>query len=116
MIKVEDKGSYKLIETRQQIKILYLDGAAYVWFFVPGIGSVLEATSRTHQTEHVLARGNYRIYNVKDEVDFSNRQHLELYVGEGRWQGYLLLSGLPSASRKRTKLIATGQAISLRKD
>jgi hypothetical protein len=101
MIKVTRVGKYKLIETKQRIKILYLDQKPYVWLFVPGIGYLLEITSKPHIASCVLACGSYRLYDVKDETQLESQAHLELYVGEGYWQGYLLLTGLPSISKKK---------------
>jgi hypothetical protein len=37
--------------------------------------------------------------------------HLELEVGEGYWQGYLLLSGLPNDDHKRARIIPTTETI-----
>ena len=113
MIKVLRDGRYKLIETRQQIKILYLDETPYVWLFIPGIGHVLEVTHKPHRADHVLATGNYRLYAVKQERRFSQHKHLELFIGEGQWQGYLLLTALPTNKQPRTRLVATDETISV---
>ena len=112
MIKVLSNGSYKLIETKQQIKILYLDDTPYVWLFLKGIGHVLETTNKPHKAEHILAEGRYRLYEVKDDPKLSDNQRLELVVGPGKWQGYLLLTGLPNQTKKRSMIIATDETIS----
>ena len=112
MIIVLKDGQYRLIETRQQIKILYLDGVPYVWLFIPGIGHVLETTTKPHKPDHVLAVGNYRLYKVKNEARFSDHKHLELFAGDGQWQGYLLLTGFPTAQKKRTRIVTTDEIIS----
>lgn len=115
MIQVIKKGNYKLIETSQQIKIMYLDNSAYIWLHIRGIGHVLEISHKPHSAEHLLACGNYRIYEVKGEPDLVDQQHLELFVGEGCWQGYLLLTGLPTDNHARTRMVPTKEVISLRK-
>lgn len=111
MIKVLKKGTYKLIETRQQIKILYLDETPYVWLFIPKIGHVLEVTHKPHKAEHALAAGNYRLYDVKKDRRFSQHKHLELFIGEGQCQGYLLLTDLPTERKRRTRIVATDELI-----
>jgi len=111
MIKVLRSGKYKLIETKQQIKILYLDDMPYVWLFIPEIGHVLEVTHKAHKAEHTLAAGNYRLYDVKKDSRFSQHKHLELFVGEGQCQGYLLLTDLPTDKKRKSRIIATNELI-----
>lgn len=111
MVRVLKSGKYKLIETRQQVKILYLDEVPYVWLFIPEIGHVLEFTYRLHVTDHKLAAGNYRLYDVKNDRRFSQHKHLELFVGEGQCQGYLLLTDLPTEKKRRSRIIATKELI-----
>lgn len=113
MIKVVKIGKYRLVETRHQYKILYMDNDVFVWLFVPGIGLVLEITDKPHKPDHLLASGSYRIYDVIDEPKFIDQKHMELFVGDGKWQGYLLLTGLPTAGHKRSRIIATDEVISL---
>jgi hypothetical protein len=112
MIKLQSSGQYSLIETKQQIKVLYLDNKSYVWLFIPSIGHVLETTHKPHRADHTLATGCYRIYFVKNESNFSDQLHLELFVGNGQWQGYLLLTGLPNDKKKKSRIIATTEIIS----
>lgn len=116
MIKILTSGKYRLIETRRQIKILYLDKVPYVWLFIAGLGHVLETTGKPHKADHTLAAGNFRLYEVQDEPRFSDHKHLELFVGDGQWQGYLLLTGLPTAQKRRTRIIATNEIISAPKN
>lgn len=112
VIKVIKRGIYELAETRQQIKVLCLDGASYFWLSVPGLGHVLEGAGKHPKAECLLARGCYRVYDVDNELGFSNQRHLELCAGDGRWQGYLLLAGLPSR-KQRAKMVPTREVISL---
>ena len=59
----------------------------------------------------VIASGKYRLYKVKDEPNFVDLFHLELLVGEGVWQGYLLPTGLPTAEKKRNRIIPAKEVI-----
>ncbi len=91
MIRVLGEGEYKLAETPAQIKILVLGNRSYLWLFKPDHRQTLVvATRKKPKVDHVLAIGRYRLYEVKDESDLSNFMHLELSLGNRRWQGYLL--------------------------
>lgn len=111
MISVEQNGTYKLIETKANTKILYLDDQAYAWVEPKYIGDILVITYKAHRTDCVLATGSYKIYTVTDELYLSDNKHLELETGRGSWQGYLMLSGLPDKDRKRVRIIPTNEII-----
>lgn len=111
MISLLKHGSYKLIETRRHTKILYLDSACFAWVEPPNIGEILVGSHNIHKTDCVLSLGRYRLYDVDDEPNLSDQIHLELEVGNGKWQGYLLLSGLPNMQKKRGRIIPTGEVI-----
>lgn len=112
MIKTLRDGFYKLIETKNQTKILILDEKdTFAWINVSGIGEVLVASHKSHSIDAVLALGRYRIYGVKDEPDLTDLLHLELFVGEGKWQGYLLTTHLPTRTRTRSRIIPTKETI-----
>jgi hypothetical protein len=113
MIKLTQEGDYKLIETKGQTKILTLDSQkVYAWITAKDIGEILETSHVQHKVDHILAIGEYRIYDVKNEPQLSDQLHLELSVGRGMWQGYLLLTGLPSDTKKRSRIIPTSEIIS----
>ena len=112
MITVLQKGSYRLIETKGHVKILFLDDKPYAWIVAEGIGEIIVTSHQPHKADHILATGIYRIYNVEYEATLSDQLHLELNVGERLWQGYLLLTGLPNDNRKRTRIIPTKEVIS----
>lgn len=112
MITVVQKGSYRLIETRGHVKVLKLDGTSYAWILAAGIGEILVTSHNPHRTDHILAAGAYRLYDVDDEPVFSDQPHLELNVGEGLWQGYLLPSGLPNDQKRRVRIIPTKEVVS----
>lgn len=112
MIKLLDQGAYHLIETHGHTKILTLDSKkTFAWINVEDIGEILITSHKSHKVDHFLAVGKYRLYEVKDEKDFTDLEHLELYVGEGRWQGYLLTNGLPDDEKKRNRIIPTKELI-----
>ncbi len=112
MIALLDKGEYRLIETHQQVKILYLGSNCYAWVHVNGIGEILITSHVPHQADYVLATGAYRLYSVNDETRYRDQQHLELHVGDDTWQGYLLPVGLPDDVHSRRRLIPTKEVIS----
>lgn len=115
MIKLLDEGDYKLLETKGEIKILTLDKATFAWVDLPGIGEVLVTSNKPHETDTVLALGKYKLYDVADEPKLSDQKHLELSVGEGAWQSYLLPTGLPKGKKVRSRVIPTKEVITPQK-
>jgi hypothetical protein len=112
MIKLLREGTYRLIETKKLIKILYLDNKTYAWLHAAPIGEIIVASRRLHKTDYVLSSGRYRLYEVDNEPRLIDQQHLELEVEIGKWQGYLLFTGLPSAIRKSGRILPTHEKIS----
>lgn len=112
MIKLIKKGKYSLVETRNDVKILKLDKKTFVWIFTKSIGEMLVTTHRPHKTDQKLAKGEYRLYDVEDDPNLVDQLHLELSVGEGDWQGYLLPTGFPKDSKTRSRIISTYELIS----
>lgn len=112
MIQVLQRGSYRLVETKEQTKILILDDIrTYAWVNAKDIGEILVVSHKTHVTDTVLSTGFYRIYDVKDEPRLVDQIHLELSVGKGNWQGYLLPTGLPTDKDIRHRVIPTNEII-----
>ena len=111
MIKLIDNGMYSLIQTHNQTKIIRLGSKTFAWVVAGKIGEILVATHKKHEVDHILALGNFRMYEVEDEPDLVDLVHLELFVGEGQWQGYLLPTGLPSDDKKRSEIIPTDEII-----
>ncbi len=111
MITLQQTGQHKLIETKANTKILYLDDATYAWVEPPAIGEILVSSHQTHKADCVLSVGDYYLFTVKDEPEISDNMHLELEVGRNTWQGYLLLTGLPTDTKKRTRIIPTTEVI-----
>ena len=112
MITLLGDGDYSLIETNRQTKILTLDTKKhFAWVDASGIGEILVASSKEHRTDHILATGKYRLYDVVDEAKLTDLMHLELLVGDGVWQGYILPTGFPSRKDKRNRIIPTKELI-----
>lgn len=112
MIRSLQDGQYRLLETKNQTKILILDKKnTYAWVNAGLIGEILVASHRKHKADHILAIGTYRIYDVKKEPKLTDLQHLELHAGNCFWQGYLLPTGLPNAKNKRNRIIPTKEVI-----
>lgn len=113
MIHLLKEGEYKLIETKGQTKILILDDKdTFAWVNAKDIGEILVSSHKTHIADHVLNLGCYRLYDVKKEPKLTDQTHLELSIGKGQWQGYLLLTGLPTDQKKRNRIIPTIEVIS----
>lgn len=113
MITLLKTGHYKLIETKKDTKVLYLDKQIFAWITSKNIGEILIVSHRAHKTDCLLSIGKYRLYGVKDEAKLIDLQHLELEVGDNMWQGYLLPTGLPDDHKARSRIIPTPQLVSL---
>ncbi len=114
MIQLIRSGDYRLIETKAHTKILSFDGkSTFAWINADEIGEILITSHNPYMTDNILALGKYRIYDVKDEPDLTDLQHLELFVGEGKWQGYLLPTGLPNNNDKRKRIIPTNEIVTI---
>lgn len=111
MITLIKTGSYKLIETAANIKILYLDNQPHAWVTAESIGQILVWSQVPHKTNRALAMGAYQLYDVDDEPYLTDLQHLELEFGKNAWQGYLLPTGLPDKNDTRTRFIPTTEII-----
>ena len=111
MIKLVGKGKYSLIETKNDIKVLKLGGRTFVWIYTESVGEILEITHRPHRTDEKLAKGEYRLYEVEHEPKLIDQLHLELSIGEGDWQGYLLPTGFPKGKKNKSRIIPTEELI-----
>lgn len=112
MIQLLRQGIYKLIETRNQTKVLILDNKdAYAWINAGEIGEILVVTHKNHPADAVLATGDYVLYTVKNEPYLVDLVHLELQVGNNEWQGYILPTGLPTDKKKRNKIVPSNELI-----
>ena len=116
MIKELEKGSYRLLETKADTKVLILNSKTgeiytFAWITAQDIGEILVTSKSDHDVQCVLSMGNYRLYDVEDDPDLVDLNHLELYVGNDVWQGYLLPTGLPTKTDKRNRIIPTDEVI-----
>lgn len=107
MITLHRSGIYKLIETRRNVRILYLDKTAYAWVAPWSTKEILVLSRRPHVTDCILSVGDYCLYDLRDEPSLPGKQFLELDVGDDIWQGYMLLTGLPTTRHKRVRIIPT---------
>lgn len=111
MINLVKTGSYRLIETKADTKILFLDSDEFAWINAKGIGEILVVTRKEHETDAVLSVGEYKLYEVDDEPGITDLMHLELEVGNGQWQSYMLTTGIPDNSKKRARIIPSKKSI-----
>ena len=112
MIDVTKEGTYELIETKHNTKILRLDNKhTYAWPETTTYGEMLVTSHNPHKADAVLSLGRYRLYKVKEEPSLTDLEHLELETGDNNWQGYLLLTGLPDDNKIRSRIIPTKQVI-----
>lgn len=113
MIRLIQQGEYELIESKSHTTLLVLDNRkVYAWIHAKAIGEILVTAKTEHTFGHLLAIGNYRVYKIDDDLQFSDQVHLELSVGRDRWQGYLLPKGLPTKEKKRNRIIPTKEIVS----
>jgi hypothetical protein len=111
MIKLLAHGNYNLTETRHLTKILELSEIGiYAWINAGEIGEIL-VLSGEYPKLYTLASGNFRLYEVKDEPDYIDTLHLELFTGKNSWQGYLLPTGLPNKTHIRSRILPTEELI-----
>lgn len=112
MIKLLQKGRYKIVQTRDHNTILYLEEQGYHLDYAPRIGDLLTFSKHTHRLSYTLAQGVYKLYQVKNEPKLIDLRHLELSLGKGQWQGYVLLTGLPTSQKLRSRIEPTQEVIS----
>lgn len=112
MIKLLKKGIYRLISAKDREKILYLGNQGYLWSHAKDIGELLTFSKHPHKLSYAIAEGKYRIYAVKNEPHYVDLQHLELSIKSGVWQGFLLLTGLPTRNKMRSRIVPTDEVIS----
>ena len=112
MIKLLDGGHYLLTETKGHTKILVLNGnQTYAWINAADIGEILVTSHKRQKMDNILAIGKYRLYEIKNEPKLTDLLHLELYVGDGLWQGYLLPTGIPTTKQIKKRIIPTFEVI-----
>jgi len=112
MIRLQTIGAYTLYQTKKShTKMLKMGKGTYAWVDFENIGEILVDSRGDYTAECTLSDGEYRIYDIDEEPNLNDNTHLELQVGRNKWQGYLLLTGLPSKDRQRTRMIPTNEII-----
>ncbi|HIA91706.1 TPA: hypothetical protein EYO12_01140 [Candidatus Saccharibacteria bacterium] len=111
MINQIDSGSYVLGESKNHTKILTLNDQSYAWILMPGVGDILSFLSEQKTPYATLSTGNFKLYDIQDEPELVDLQHLELQTGMDSWQGFLLLTGLPNKVKKRSRIIPTKELV-----
>lgn len=112
MIKLIQQGRYKLVATKDRKYMLFLGRQGYHWAYAPAIGQLLTFSKHQHEQSYFICDGKYKLYDVENEPKLIDLQHLELETGKNRWQGYLLLTGLPTGRKIRSRIEPTEEVIS----
>jgi hypothetical protein len=108
-------GKYVLLETKGNTKLIALEKiGTYAWVNALRIGEILIKARNRFKIESILSKGRYRLYDIKNEPKLTDLQHLELEVGDGAWQGYLLPNGIPVSSEKKHRIIPTSELVPVR--
>lgn len=112
MIKKVREGDYELFETKSGLRIINLNSqGSFIWINAEGVGGVLVRSEKNHKPNKILTKGYFRVYDVVDEPGLTDLCHLEVCIGRGQWQGYLLPKGLPRRKSKH-RIIPTKETIS----
>jgi hypothetical protein len=90
MIKLIKQGGYKLVMQSDNDKTLVLGKQGYHWTLAKGIGEILTFCKSIHKESYTITTGKFKLYQVKNEEKLVDLQHLELSIGDEKWQGYLL--------------------------
>jgi len=112
MVKKIKEGKYELFETKSGSRVINLNGhGKYVWLKIENIGEVLAKSEKNYNPDRILAKGYFRLYDILNEPELTDLPHLEVCIGLGQWQGYLLPRGLPGKGGKH-RIIPTGEILS----
>ena len=113
MIGLLESGKYLVFETGGHTRILEINDKSHFAWVHTNVGEILVSSQQEFKPKELVAQGNYRLYNVKNEPKLTDLEHLELFVGEGKWQGYLLPTGFPGGKKKRSRIIPTDETITV---
>lgn len=111
MITVIKAGNYRFITTVDRLSVLSLDNKRNFFWEEQNEGIVLVYQS-SEKKGHIVQAGKYRLYTVRGEPRLTLGGHLELLVGKGKWESFLLPSGLPTDLIYRKTIIPTNECIS----
>jgi len=114
MIKILDQGCYQLYKATNESKLLTIDKKKnYIWNKQADKEDITLCAYKNSKKDELLTVGKYRLYAVKNENDLSDGEHLELFVGDGKWQGYLLPTSLPSDKKLTSPIYPTEEIITI---
>ena len=107
MIHIVQRGLYSLVKTRSRKMILILDKKNIFKLSRQNI----QLLSQVNDIACKVCMCAYRLYDVKDEGMLTDQMHLELCIGKGHWQGYLLPEGLPTKHTSKKPIVPTQELI-----
>jgi hypothetical protein len=111
MITLLQSGKYTLLQAIEEVKALLLDKKLFGWDEVVAEEELVFFSLKQFHPIGISTTGKYRLYEVKGEKKLVNAIHLELFAGDGKWEGYLLPDGLPTKEVPRKKIVRIDQTI-----
>jgi hypothetical protein len=105
MITLLQSGKYTLFQAVEEVKALLLDKKLYGWQEIKDEEELVFFSLHKFHPVDVTTTGKYRLYEVTGEKKFVNAIHLELFAGDGKWEGYVLPDGLPTKESRRKKIL-----------
>lgn len=114
MIRLIQWGRYRLAIIAEGNTIISVDNAVYSLFPDSKTLEIFDTPVSRIGTESAISlhHGEYRMYDVYDELQLAETIHLELEDEDGYVMSYLLPRGLPDQARRRVRQITTTQQIS----
>lgn len=65
----------------------------------------------TDEESYILAQGKFKLFDVVNEPHLIDLPHLQLSLDGKKWQGYLLLNGLPTIKTSKRRIVHTDEII-----
>jgi hypothetical protein len=105
-LKIEDSGSYKLLQDAHGHRFLVLnDERWFVW--IEGQKSpLIVRTGPGHDKLRTVRRGRFHLVDFEDDANFRDMPHLFLQAGE-RYQEFVLPNGLPDERDPQKRFVVT---------
>ncbi len=111
MIKLLEKGTYRLGLNKAKQRLLFLGEHRYVWSHTNKAGDTLSVYKEPYKLGSILEEGVYKVYKVKNEPKYVDLHHLELLPQPGTRQGYLVLTELPTDQKVESRILPTSEII-----
>lgn len=113
MIRLIQWGRYRLAIIAEGNTIMSIDGRTYSLFSNSNTLELFDELAASIRAEAAITlhHGDYRMYDVYDELDLAETIHLELEDEDGYVKSYLLPHGLPEESRRQVRQLPTTQQI-----